>query len=115
MLFRSLVPVAVLCAAALLLVPGCGSKEEVAPPEIHSGIIPVSVIMERTTREELVAELGPPRETSRDEGREILAWTNDKGYIVTFSSEGNPPAVLFFQHRIEARLSGGVVTYLDAQ
>jgi hypothetical protein len=75
----------------------------------------VAVALEKTTREEMVAALGQPREVSREGGYETLVWTNDKGYIVTFSAEDVSPHVSHFPSRLEARISGGVVSYLNAR
>ncbi|MDR1036566.1 MAG: hypothetical protein LBT40_08340 [Deltaproteobacteria bacterium] len=108
---------ALLACAILLPLASCSKEPEHAlPASAWPGIIHVEVALERTTREKLVSELGPPKEVSREGGYETLVWTNEKGYIVSFSSpDDTSPHVAHFPSRLEARISGGVVTYLDAR
>jgi hypothetical protein len=108
-----------LAALALLLLIGtaCSKDPEPAlPPSAWPGIKHVEVALEKTTREQLVAELGLPAEVSMEGGYETLVWTNEKGYIVTFSTpDDSSPHVSHFPSRLEVRIAGGVATYLNAR
>ncbi|MDR2613505.1 MAG: hypothetical protein LBG06_12055 [Deltaproteobacteria bacterium] len=107
-------PAAIACAAALVLCSACSPKTAL-PPEDWPGVIQVEVVLGKTTRQDLVDALGQPRVSSLEGGSETLTWMNDKGYVVMFSADGNPPAVSFHESQIEARLTGDVVTYFDAR
>ncbi|MDR1079655.1 MAG: hypothetical protein LBQ79_01485 [Deltaproteobacteria bacterium] len=112
------VPGALAALALLLLVGSACSKDPkpALPPSAWPGIKHVEVALEKTTREQLVAELGQPSEISLEGGYETLVWTNEKGYIVTFSTpDDSSPHVSHFPSRLEARIAGGVVTFLDAR
>jgi hypothetical protein len=98
-------------AAALLMSSACSSKTAL-PPDAWDGIIHVNVVLHSTTREQMLEALGQPVEASFANGEETLVWTNSKGYIVMLSAEGAPPNVGHYQSRIEARLSGEVVSWL---
>ncbi|MDR3154717.1 MAG: hypothetical protein LBW85_10735 [Deltaproteobacteria bacterium] len=103
------------CAAPLLSFAACSPPERAIPPEERSGIAHVAVSVGRTTREEMIDALGQPAEASREGDRETLAWTNDRGFMLAFSGDGEPPAVSRFQSRIAVRIAGGVVTGVEAR
>ncbi|MDR1039796.1 MAG: hypothetical protein LBR80_06415 [Deltaproteobacteria bacterium] len=113
--YQTLLRAAIACFLAVLLCSACGSRRRGIAPEDWASIIHVSVALNKTTREEIVAALGPPRETSAEGGRESMAWTNEKGYIVLLSAEDAPPNVMRVRSRLEARFAGDVVTSLDAR